>query len=301
MDNGEPTLWWVPPAMIAPILWAIANLLDRKVLKQRHVSPLTMLVPTGLIAACPGLVIWVSDRGSWPSAFTACFGVLLGVVQLLAYLPYFNAVQRTRPSVVVLMWNLTPLFVVALAAALLGERLSGWQYVGLALLVGSTLLFLAGNSPGEVRRAFFQMLPACMFAALSTVGQKALFSIATFPTVVMCMGAGALLTSLGVFLVSKPTRASKIPMTRWGLLSLLALDYGCDISADLLTKYAISIGPVSMVNAFGTLQALWVVVGEHLLHLRQGNASSAMHRPLSVRHVVAGCLSILGMLLSFSQ
>ena len=75
------------------------------------------------------------------SALTPIF-LLSGLATGASWLCYFKALQDGPASVVVPIDKLSIVVTVLLAGWLLGERLSGRGWAGLALIVGGTLLML---------------------------------------------------------------------------------------------------------------------------------------------------------------
>ena len=80
-----------------------------------------------------------------PEAWLLYLGVVTAALALLAF---SWGAARLTPTALTVATLVEPLTAVALAALLLGERLSGWQWIGGALLMGS----IWGLSVREARR-----------------------------------------------------------------------------------------------------------------------------------------------------
>ncbi|MBS0207488.1 MAG: DMT family transporter [Planctomycetes bacterium] len=296
MDLAQDSLWWVVPALLAPLLWASTNLADRSLMDRDYLSPLAMLLPTGLILAIPGWLALAATGLHWPGWQIAAAAMGLGALQLVFYWLYFHAIRVSSPSLVILLCNFKPLFVVCLAVLLVDEELNRWQWIGIVAMVASTIPLLLGDQWRSFGRAMGLIVPGCMFSATVAVGQKLLGYYARFSTIIMFMALGATLVSLVVFSLTFRQLKFELPDLRLGVLGLLAISYGFDALADFLTKYAISLGSVSLVNAFGTSQAVWVAVGERALQQRSPRWARHSEPVDMSRYFAALALSVFGLL-----
>ena len=133
------------PAFLTILMWGLWGYFG-KVALQRGVSPLSVFVIESLlgcgIAAVVLLVTAISAgkrpaiAWNWPAALSA-LGLTLGL------LCYYVALQRQSASVVVTLTALYPIITIALSFAILGERPTPRQCVGLVLAITS-VPFLMG-------------------------------------------------------------------------------------------------------------------------------------------------------------
>jgi len=112
-------------------------------------SDLATLIRTLIILIVTAAI--VSARGAWqaPSALptrAVLFLVLSGIATGLSWLCYFRALQIGPVPGVVAIDKLSVVFVVALAALLIGERLT-WQAVVGSFLVAAGALLVSLSTP----------------------------------------------------------------------------------------------------------------------------------------------------------
>lgn len=93
----------------------------------------------GISAVAIGLITVVTGGSLAVAAWTSTLWGLLGLIVLLptfiAVLLYLNGIRRLGPAQAAIVSTTEPLFTIALAAAILGDRLTPLQMVGAALVV----------------------------------------------------------------------------------------------------------------------------------------------------------------------
>ena len=109
-------------------------------------SNLATVVRSAVIFCCGVVLVWVTGERRGLAAFGArtwLFLVLSGLATGLSWLCYFRALQLGDASRVAPVDKLSVVFVILLAAAFLGEKLSWHQWVGGAfILAGAIILAL---------------------------------------------------------------------------------------------------------------------------------------------------------------
>lgn len=256
-------MMWFVFALVAPLLWGTSNLIDEK-LERDGETPLALVAITGLFAGIPALVLFFTGQFAVPaSAAVWLLAIVGGVLSLAVYFPYFKALTYTSPATVILMWNMSPLFVVLLAWFFLHERLVVQDYIAVVLLVASAAV--SSYSPAvraatKNKRAFLWMLLASLLIAADSVLEKAVFEAIGFRTGLAWLSAGSLLTAIGIIAVSSKTRRVLRRSLRLGMLRLFVLNEALDVGAATAGSYANSVGPVTVVHTIGGLQPLFVMI-----------------------------------------
>jgi uncharacterized membrane protein len=128
---------WFPLALGAALLWAVGGILVKKGFAA--VSPLWNNIINNLL----GLALWV------PAALALSgfrlprppWIVVLAVLgAALVYQFFYYCLSKGQLSLTATIIAGYPLFTILLAHLFLGERLAGWQYVGVALLLAGGVL-----------------------------------------------------------------------------------------------------------------------------------------------------------------
>ena len=284
-----PPLDWLPFALAAPALWAASNLIDASLLEENTLTPLALLVLTGAFMGLPALVVALSSGLAWPGWSVVLLAAGAGAFGILAYLPYFYALQRATPAAVLLMWNLTPVFVVLGAGLFLGEALLPRQYLALPLLLVSSAVgaYLLHGRP-RLSPALPWMVVASLLLATASVLEKATFEIAEFSVglawISLCSFSVAVFTAG----LSGDVRNTLKRRLDRGIAGAVVTNHLLDVGAFCALSAATSLGPVSLVHATGGLQPIFVL----LLQARSGPRL----RPIMV--VAAVGLAAIGLALA---
>ncbi len=164
-----------------------------------------------------------------------------GVVGTLSIVHALFLVDFNQLSVVVLLQKLQPVFAIALAAVLLGERLSprflGWAAAailgGYLLTFGWSLPDVAGGA-ASARAAAFALLAAASFGSATVFGKKILGSVSFGEATLARYGltTGFLIILLAATGIGFPLR--EVTPANWTVIVTIALTTG---SAAILLYY----------------------------------------------------------------
>jgi drug/metabolite transporter (DMT)-like permease len=146
VTRGDLRLLEAPPrvgdgiALAGQVGWATYTLYGKRVLARltpRTATAAAYLIGTALLIPLAIVVAPAFPPARWASA--PAWGVVLfqGTVGTLSHIWYYRGIQAVGPAVTAVFMNLQPLLGVALAALVLGERLTVAQGVGVgAILLG---------------------------------------------------------------------------------------------------------------------------------------------------------------------
>lgn len=252
---------WIIPAIAAPLLWGASNVVDEHLVNQGQLSTGALVLITGAFASLPALFFAASGSWAWPGFLVAGIAVLAGILGLLVYAPYFEALKVGSPASVILMWNLSPALVAVLAHFAIGETLVAPQYIGMLLLVASSsLAALRLGRTARVRGAFGWMALASVLLAVASVIEKAVFQRVSFEIGFAWISFGSLLTTIVLAIALPVARRQLASALRTRQAAMLLANEGLDLGAATCLGYATSMGPVSLVHAVGGIQPLFVLL-----------------------------------------
>ena len=142
----------------AAVGYTLFNLLSSKWLPGR--SRLTMMAYTfGIAALLPaaGAIVEGGVAGLSTEAWTGRTWLLLGAIVLVptfaAVLLYLEGIRGMGPSQAAVVSTVEPVFTIALAALVLGERLTPLQLVGVALVLSGVVVAETGAGSTELQPA----------------------------------------------------------------------------------------------------------------------------------------------------
>ena len=251
---------WPIFALCAPLFWAASNLVDARLLEGRVANPISLVIITGLCAGVPAIVAFVTGSFQWIGWTNALLAVSAGIAGVAVYFPYLIALQRAPVSSVVLMWNLAPIFVVVLAWMVVHERLQGPEYVAIVLLVASSMLAAYQRGRG---RGWSQGLPWMIIAsgltATEAILQKILFQNTSFSAGYPWISLSSFICAVVVAVANPEARRILATAFRGRTAAILFANEFLDVAAAVASSRAMSLGPVSLVHAFGGLQPLFIL------------------------------------------
>ena len=116
-------------------------------------SDLATLIRTVIILMILGPFVWLTGKWSNPlslSSKTLIFLALSALATGASWVCYFRALQLGHASQVAPVDKLSVVLVAVFAYALLGERLSAQEWLGISLIAGGVLLIALHKAPGGV-------------------------------------------------------------------------------------------------------------------------------------------------------
>jgi drug/metabolite transporter (DMT)-like permease len=259
-------------ALIAHLMNATVFMVDKGILatKSGISSPVRYAALSGLVAAGASLLLIVDYVP--PTSAIIAWSLLAGVFWVSALYLFFTALSKGDPSVVVpVSGSAVPVFTLIAAAIFLGERLSGFNIIGVIVLVaGGMLLSLrwstaAKVSPIVIGTAIFSgAMFASYFAAVKYIYNFDAPFISTFAYTRLGVGVVAFILLIFVLLKSSATptknKEQKNNQTKWILISAFVVSKGLAMIALVLQNYAIKLGSVTIVNALQGTQYLFLLL-----------------------------------------
>ncbi|MDD5579472.1 MAG: EamA family transporter [Methylobacter sp.] len=192
---------WLFYALIGPPFCAIVHVLDSHCVENVFDRP-CMGVITGSLAS---LVIFLAvffimpfGIGELPEWDVIAMALLAGGLIQLSQAFYFKALQYSEAGIVAAYWNLIPILLPLASYYLLGEVLTLLQYIGIGILVFTSVCFCLLDSCLQGRwYSFLLMLAACIVQVMTMLIQKVVFEQGSFficflIVMIGIIGAGAL-------------------------------------------------------------------------------------------------------------
>jgi len=252
---------WFILALIAPVLWAMSNIID-KIMFNRYVkNPFSYQVVLQVTNAPVAIVFLLLVPISMDifSLIGIVYGGFLAIVSVL----YNKALMKEEISRVMAIFYTNPIFVLLLAVVFLGESLSMPKYLGITLLVLSAILAsykrMKGKSRFQLDAVIFVLIFGFSWAAGNVLSKWA-FNYTNYLSFLFWTIVGAIIVGFS-FLISKNIRkdffedVKRMGKTGWGLRGFAITVY----YIGLISFYtAISIGFISLVGAIPSIQPFLV-------------------------------------------
>ena len=255
---------WLVMAFAAPILWAVVNIIDVYFSKEVFRDEYDAVIITGAFGVLPWTLVPILGF-SFPENGLALLAFGGGICFLLSYWFYFRALFAIGDTALIqVLWNTTAIVVPILAFFLIGEKLSGIHYLGIAItFAGLMTLSMAGGITREnISRILLSMVGAIIFFSVSMIAQERVYSQATF-------WSGLLAFVLGIFSGSLLFLIFRTLQGKTGHLIKMNRDYAgwflgteiINIVGIVCSQRAISLAPaISFVAVIESLMPALIVI-----------------------------------------
>lgn len=258
---------WIILTILAVILWAGSQLIDKYVLEKYIRQPLICVIVTGFIGLIFSLVIFLKNFVYLaPHIFGLCFGVGIFYIALAAC--YFKALKIEEASRVVPLFSLDAIFVLILATLFLGEVLTPIKYLGVFLLVcGAILISAKRDFRLRNTKAFWLMISAAFFGALFFVFTKYLLNFADYWTIFAYIKIGAFVAILPLLYIYLPELKRTIKAHGKRVLGLMTATETLTVLGVLSFTAALSFGYVSLAVGLSEIEPLFVLLFVSLISI----------------------------------
>ncbi|UCE16738.1 MAG: DMT family transporter [Candidatus Bathyarchaeota archaeon] len=139
---------WFVFALIAPILWAGTDVIDKYILANHIKNPFSYQLLTALTTAPLPFLLFLLTPISYSFPWSL-LTMLAAFVLFSSFVLYFKAMAVEEASRVISFVYVGPIFVLPLAFIFLGESLSLSKYLGAMLLVSSAVLISYRRTEGK--------------------------------------------------------------------------------------------------------------------------------------------------------
>lgn len=284
---------WLFFAVFAAACFALTNYLD-KVVISRYVADIRVYMAyfglmNGVAAAAILLLSGVESSVSLLPAFAS------GMLMMAATYLYLQALREDDVSSAVFAMFASPVFVVFLAAALIGEILTAQKYAGIALIVLGVLLPIVKRGLA-LRAGIKYMLAFALAIAINDVVYKYLLAAHSYASVLFWYWAGTLAASIALFVATRSTFVSAL-VSLGKINAAVWASQGAYIAGLAAFLAALSLQAVSIVSATAASQALFVIayvtvaqriVPKPLAHREKQGRTAIIAKIMSVALLTAG-------------
>ncbi|MEI6238232.1 MAG: EamA family transporter [bacterium] len=261
---------WYIFAFIAPLLWAISNHIDKYILGRylKNTNAGILAIFAGMVGFLFSLSILIFSPYNilGIGLFNGVLIVLNGVLLVIAYIPYYYAINGEDASSVVPLYQIIPIFSFVLGYIFLWESISLMQIIsGLLIIIGSVLISIDFRKS----KVFFKGRVLALMAISSFLISVhfLIFKIVAiqenFWRTVFWEYLGAVGVALFLLVFISKYRLQFIALLRENSLAIILvnlLNETVNIGAKLFANYATLLVPVVIVNLANGIQPLFVFI-----------------------------------------
>jgi drug/metabolite transporter (DMT)-like permease len=260
---------WFFFTLIGPLLYASTNHID-KILLERYFKTSgvgTLVLFSSLLSALALPILFLMDSTVFTvpplEIVTLATVATLNVLVLLCYL---FALRNEEASIVIVFYQLVPVFAYGLGYLILGETLTQMQLIAMAIIIlGTTIISFEIDIENNFKlrtQTVGLMVGASFFWALGSVIFKA---VALEENVVRSLfWEHLVLTVIGIFIFVFLTSARKhfmhaLKINSTGIISLNVLNEILYMIGNFVFAYAYLLAPISLILLTNSFQPIFVL------------------------------------------
>ncbi|MCJ7605821.1 MAG: EamA family transporter, partial [Dehalococcoidales bacterium] len=263
---------WPTAAVLSAAVFAVINIIDSHLIARRLPSLKAFMLPVGTIELCFGLVfLFLFPFPAGIDAWPLTVGIGSGILRIASGIIMIYFLKKEEVARIIPVVYTYPIFVALLAMPLLGEALSGLQWLAVVIVVaGAVIVSFRQRSSGTSiwpGKAFFGLLgSSILLAAADLSGKYALdylsyWNMACVNT--LCIAGVFYLISLRPAVIQQ-VRAMP---GRNGTLGLILFNEVMVPVGLVLAAWALANGPASLVSTITSSRPIFVYVYAFILNL----------------------------------
>lgn len=291
---------WVLLTIVATVLWASTNILDKYILSKLVKNPLLPLIFSCCIGFIVAVIIFYLNKGT-PLAFSYILVALVaGMCYTVAIFLYFKAVLIEDISKIVALWYLAPLFTALFGAIFLHEILTLQKYLGLTLLVIGAFMIELKEFRFTQSKGLKLMIISSIFLAVNYVAVKYALHKSDFWTIFAWARVGSFAGMIPLVYIQRQKIIHALAKLPKKAAILMSVSESASIVGIVFITAAAVTGYATLVNAFSSIQPLFVFIFTIILSLffptilkEVFTKKTAIRRLLAIMCTVVGAMLVV--------
>lgn len=256
---------WILFALLSPAVYAITNFVDKYLLSQKVKDYNALPIYTASVSFAFGFVWWLLAGCPLLPIKDAAIIIVTGIITIFSIVIYFKALSIQETSIVILLFQLSPIFTLILSTLFLKEEILLKQYLGFAIiLLATTLLAIPkNNNHWTFPKGFWLIVLYDLMFAVIGILLKFSSSESTFSQIISYESFGMGIGGILIFLFYPPVRKAFLKSRKVlfkSALPIIVLNEVFFILAKSLGYYAFVIGPVVLVSVLSNVQVFYGLV-----------------------------------------
>ena len=258
---------WIIFSILNPIIFAIVNITDKRVLSEFNLSIKSFNLFVGLSQGIIGIFLFLLNFPENLTLKLLLIGCSIGVLQGIGLIIMFWMIQKTEPSRVSTIMSTYPIYVAIMGVIIFNEILSILNWVAIILAITGTIIASLKFSEQEKKNnQLFEPLLLLLVISAILIGTSHLITKSISEEfspyqIVSMRGIGISITMMALFLRKDSLRDlfSFIiePKRSLWLISSQGL---APVFGHLSITYAISNGPVALVSTITSSRTVFIFI-----------------------------------------
>jgi drug/metabolite transporter (DMT)-like permease len=296
---------WFFIALIGPLLYAFTNFIDKLLLEKyfKNGGVGTLVLISSLISVFVLPFIFLLDNTVFSVGYTQILTLaVVGILNVVVIWCYLLALRDEEASIVVVFYQLVPVFGSILGYFILGEVLSQIQLIAMAIIIfGTTIISFEVDAENKFklrRKTIFLMLVAALAWAIESVLFKAVALEENLWRSVFWEHLMMTIVGLLIFIFIRSYRENFLSAMRDNsrrILSLNVLNEGLYITGNIVVAFTYLLAPVGLVLLTESFQPIFVfMLGIFFTFFFPKIATEKIYARHIIQKVIAICITGLG-------
>ena len=286
---------WLGFALLAPLMWAIGNVVDKYAISKWLKDPTVLLVFFGFAGflAAVGIYIFKGFGAIPPIGIISALAA--GAIYSFANLCYYRALQWEEVSRVIPIIYLDPLFTALFSAFFLKEIFSPLKYGAVLLIVLGSLLiaYRSGRGLSFSKGILLAFCGAFFYAVINTLYKFSL-GYSDWWTIYSYVRFGAFAVSLPMAFRQRREIWRLVTIQSSGFVVVGVNSIIAQLGVIFFTV-ALSLGYATLTTSLSVLQPLFVLIFISLVSLVSGKVmAEELNKKIFIQKFCAILLMILG-------
>lgn len=159
---------WLIFAILPYVLYSITNYIEKFIVDKEINEPGTLTILSGFLTILVAALLFIIKGFPIIASFQALLLLVIGILLIFYYIPYFKALSLDDASRVVPLYQFYPIFSLALSFIFLHQGLKGIQFIGFGLITIGGFLLGTEKISGKIfslRKSFWYMMLASLMYA----------------------------------------------------------------------------------------------------------------------------------------
>jgi drug/metabolite transporter (DMT)-like permease len=296
---------WFFIALIGPLLYAFTNFIDKLLLEKyfKNGGVGTLVLISSLISVFVLPFIFLLDNTVFSVGYTQILTLaVVGILNVVVIWCYLLALRDEEASIVVVFYQLVPVFGSILGYFILGEVLSQIQLIAMAIIIfGTTIISFEVDAENKFklrRKTIFLMLVAALAWAIESVLFKAVALEENLWRSVFWEHLMVTIVGLLIFIFIRSYRENFLSAMRDNsrrILSLNVLNETIYIVGNIVVAFTYLLAPVGLVLLTESFQPIFVfMLGIFFTFFFPKIATEKIYARHIIQKVIAICITGIG-------
>lgn len=251
---------WIIYSILAALIWAIVNTVDKYALTNWVKNPTIPLMFLGVIGLIASIFVYFIHGISMLSPFNIFLAIMAGILYVLMSWSYYRAAKIEEISRIVPIFYITPLFILILATIFLGEIFTPIMYLGIFfIIIGAITLSTRKGKIFSMGKAFWFMIASCFCLAVNQIITKYLLKFADFWTVFSWIRITTFISLIPLLLLYFKDFRETVKTFGKKVVVVLSISESANMIAVLFITIAAATGYITLVNALSSTQPFFLL------------------------------------------